>query len=92
MPEWFEALNREFRSQLTVIGGNSWARARIAREVEGNRFVIETDVPRTRVSWRVTGIRKDAYAESHRIPVEQDKPDAERGTCLHAEACTARQD
>jgi hypothetical protein len=31
----------------------------------------------------VTGIRQDAFAEAHRIPVEQDKPAEELGTYLH---------
>ena len=35
------------------------------------------------VSWQVTGIRQDAYAKAHRIPVEQEKPAAERGKYLH---------
>jgi hypothetical protein len=36
-----------------------------------------------KVSWQVTGIRQDAWANAHRIPVEQDKPEAERGFYLH---------
>lgn len=36
-----------------------------------------------KVSWQVTGIRHDAYADAHRIPVELDKTAAERGKCLH---------
>jgi hypothetical protein len=35
------------------------------------------------VSWQVTGIRKDPFAEKHRIPVEEDKPEDERGAYLH---------
>jgi hypothetical protein len=31
----------------------------------------------------VTGIRHDAYANAHRIPVEQDKPESERGKYFH---------
>jgi hypothetical protein len=88
LPEWFEALNRDFRYQLTVIGsGDTWARARISKEIEKNSFVIQTDVPRTKVSWLVTGIRKDAYAEAHPIKVEEDKSLNEKGSCLHPEAC-----
>jgi len=87
MPAWFEALNREFRYQLTVIGKDSWARARVYEEMVGNRFVIQSDIPETRVSWQVTGIRKDAYAEAHRIRVEENKADNEKGSCLHSEAC-----
>ena len=87
LPDWFEALNRDFRYQLTIIGKDSWARARVYEELANNRFVIQTDVPNTKVSWQVTGIRKDAYADAHRIPVEEVKADKERGTCLHQEAC-----
>lgn len=35
------------------------------------------------VSWQVTGIRRDAYAEANRIPVEEEKPPDERETYLH---------
>jgi hypothetical protein len=91
MPDWFEALNREFRYQLTVIGNSdTWARARVFRKIENGTLVIQTDVPGTEVSWQVTGIRKDAYAEAHRIKVEEEKPDSEKGTCLHQEACVVR--
>ena len=85
MPDWFEALNRDFRYQLTVIGKGAWAHARIFEPMAGGRFVIQTDRADVRVSWQVTGIRKDPYAEKHRILVEEDKPDAERGTYLHPE-------
>ena len=34
----------------------------------------------------VTGIRQDAYANKHRIPVEEDKPANERGRYLHPDA------
>jgi hypothetical protein len=84
LPDWFEALNRDFRYQLTVIG--QLAQAVVAERIAGNRFVILTDLPRVDVSWQVTGIRKDPFAEKHRIPVEEDKPEGERGTYLHPEA------
>lgn len=83
LPDWFEALNRDFRYQLTVIG--SFARAMVADEVKGNRFVIRTDAPSVKVSWQVTGIRKDPWAEQYRIPVELDKAPAHRGKYLHPE-------
>ena len=37
-----------------------------------------------KVSWQVMGIRHDAYAEAHPIPVEEDKPPEEQGTYLHS--------
>jgi hypothetical protein len=36
-----------------------------------------------KVSWQVTGIRKDAWANANRIQVEEDKPAKERGHYLH---------
>jgi hypothetical protein len=38
------------------------------------------------VSWQVTGIRKDAFAEANRIQVEIDKSVDEQGKYLHPEA------
>jgi hypothetical protein len=83
MPAWFEALNRDFHYQLTVIG--QFAQAIIAREITGGTFTIQTDKPNVKVSWQVTGVRQDPYANAHRIPVEEDKPADERGYYLHPE-------
>ncbi|HKP12573.1 MAG TPA: hypothetical protein VJZ91_10700, partial [Blastocatellia bacterium] len=84
LPEWFEALNQDFRYQLTVIG--TFAQAIVAQKVRGNRFVVRTNAPNVEVSWQVTGIRHDAYANAHRIPVEEQKPEDERGLFLHPDA------
>jgi hypothetical protein len=73
LPDWFEALNQDFRYQLTPIGA-SMPDLYIAQGVEDNAFKIAGGVAGLEVSWQVTGIRHDAYAEAHRIPVEQDKP------------------
>lgn len=84
LPDWFEALNKDFRYQLTVVG--QFAQAIVAREIEENAFTIQTDKPTVKVSWQVTGIRKDPYANTHRIPVEEDKSPEERGRYLHPDA------
>ncbi|MGA7312779.1 MAG: hypothetical protein WBX22_02300 [Silvibacterium sp.] len=83
LPDYFDALNRDFRYQLTVMG--QFAQAIVAREIEKNHFVIRTNKPGVKVSWQVTGIRQDAYANANRIPVEEDKPAQERGLYLHPE-------
>ena len=83
LPDWFEALNRDFRYQLTSIGG--FAPVYVAEEIARNRFKIAGGEPGLKVSWQVTGIRQDPYAEQHRIPVEVNKPPEERGTYLHPE-------
>jgi hypothetical protein len=38
-----------------------------------------------KVSWQVTGIRKDPWANAHRIKVEEDKPDKEQGYYIYPE-------
>lgn len=85
LPEYFEALNGDFRYQLTAIGAPA-PRLHIAREVSQNRFKIAGGRPGGRVSWQVTGIRHDPYANAHRIPVTEDKPAAEQGRYLHPDA------
>jgi hypothetical protein len=84
LPDYFEALNKDFRYQLTVIG--SFAQAIISEEISENQFVISTDKPYIKVSWQVTGIRKDPVAEVNRIQVEVEKPDREKGLYIHPEA------
>jgi hypothetical protein len=54
-------------------------------KMKGNRFKIAGGKPNAEVSWQVTGIRQDAWANAHRIPVEEDKTEKERGTYLHPE-------
>ena len=36
-----------------------------------------------KVSWQVTGIRRDAWATSQKVVVEEEKPPKERGYFLH---------
>ncbi len=81
MPKYFDALNRDFRYQLTVIG--QFAQAIVAEEIKNNSFVIRTDKPNVKVSWQITGIRQDVYANENRIPIEEDKPANERGFYLY---------
>ncbi len=83
LPAWFEALNKDFRYQLTVIG--QFAQAIVAEKIKDNRFHIKTDKPNVEVSWQVTGIRHDPYAEQNRIPVEEMKPADKRGSYVYPE-------
>ena len=81
LPEYFQSLNKDFRYQLTCIG--SFANAIILNKINNNSFTIKTDKPNIEVSWQVTGIRKDPYAENNRIKVEVDKEKEHRGKYLH---------
>ncbi len=84
MKDWFEALNMDFRYQLTCIGG--FSPVYIAEEINNNQFKIAGGTSGMKVSWQVTGIRHDAYANANRIPVEEMKKEKERGKYLHPEA------
>ena len=71
LPDYFEALNRAPRIQLTGVGSSD---VYVAQEESNNRFVIGGR-PGTKVYWQVTGERKDVSAEATRrmMPVEQPK-------------------
>jgi hypothetical protein len=84
MPPWFEAENGDFRYQLTAIG----APARdlfVASEMRDGAFRIAGGPPGTKVSWQVTGVRKDRWALAHPLVVEESKPENEKGFYLHPE-------
>ena len=81
MPEWFDALNKDFRYQLTCIG--AFAPIYVDEKIVDNQFKIAGGTPGMEVSWQVTGIRHDAYANAHRIPVEEEKPVIEQGHYIH---------
>lgn len=81
LPEYFSALNKDFRYQLTVIG--TFANAIVSQEVKNNTFEIKTDKPSVKVSWQVTGIRKDNYANAHRVIPEVEKEPEMKGRYLH---------
>jgi len=97
LPDWFGILNKDFRYQLTAIGApgpNLYIAEKISDTTTSNkdkdknnssRFRIAGGTSGMEVSWQVTGIRKDPWANAHRIEVEEDKPDKERGYYLHPE-------
>jgi hypothetical protein len=82
LPDYFEALNRDFRYQLTSIG-RSQPNLYIAEEVQNLTFRIAGGKPNAKVSWQVTGIRQDRFANAHRIQVVEEKQKESRGTYLH---------
>jgi hypothetical protein len=80
LPNYFETLNKDFRYQLTVIG--TFAQAIVFKKVKDNQFVIKTNQPNVEVSWQVTGIRQDPYANAHRIHAEVEKEAENKGKYL----------
>jgi hypothetical protein len=85
LPDWFEALNRDFHYQLTSIGAPG-PNLYVAAKVAGNQFGIAGGAPGSEVSWQVTGIRHDRWANQNRIPVELVKAPNEKGKYLHPKA------
>ena len=85
LPSYAEALGRDFRYQLTPVGA-PMPNLHIAEEVMGNRFAVSGGVPSGRVSWQVTAIRQDAWAERNRLAVEIEKTGDARGRYLHPAA------
>jgi hypothetical protein len=71
-------LNFEFRYQLTPIGAPAPG-LYVASEVKGNQFQIAGQ----KISWQVTGIRQDPYANENRIQVEEMKTAADQGRFLY---------
>jgi hypothetical protein len=100
LPNWFGALNKDFRYQLTAIGApgpnlyiaeeisdttttTNYGSSSSSSDNNNSRFKIEGGTSGMKVSWQVTGIRKDAWANANPIEVEEDKPDKERGYYQH---------
>jgi hypothetical protein len=80
LPDYFEAVCRSPRVQLTGVGTSD---VYVAEKVSGNRFAIGGK-PGTEVYWTVTGERTDQNAELARIctPVEQQKTGELQGHSL----------
>ena len=57
---------------LTVIG--SFAQAIIAEELTSGHFTLRADKPDVKVSWQITGIRQDPWANAHRFNQVKARP------------------
>ena len=78
LPEYFEAINKDFRYQLTVVGG-TFAQAMVSKEISNNKFEIATNQPNVKVSWEVKGVRNDARMKMNPFTAVQEKPAAQKG-------------
>jgi hypothetical protein len=81
LPSYFQAMNRDFRYQLTVMG--QFAQAIVSKEIANNQFSIKTDKPNVKVSWQITGVRNDPWAKDHPVQAEVPKPADKQGTYLY---------
>ncbi len=81
MPEWFEALNTEFRYQLTAVGAPG-PDLYIAEKITANRFLVAGGEAGAEVCWMVTGVRRDPTAVRRDFEVEIAKDAADVGHYL----------
>jgi hypothetical protein len=84
LPQWLESVNKDFRYQLTAIGGAA-PNLHIAEEIQNHSFRIAGGTAGMKVSWQVTGVRDDAWEKAHPMVVELQKPAVERGYYLSPE-------
>jgi hypothetical protein len=72
LPEWFEALNRDYRYQLTALDAPAPS-LHIAGRVKDGTFQIAGGQAGQEIAWQVTGIRQDAWAKANPVQVEVEK-------------------
>jgi hypothetical protein len=81
LPAYATRIAGDWRYQLTPIG--TFGQAIVASEVRGGAFVVRTERPGTKVSWTVTGTRRDPYARQNPFRAVRDKIAAARGRYVH---------
>jgi hypothetical protein len=80
LPAWFEAINVDFRYQLTAVGAAAPG-LHVAVEVAENRFRIAGGPAGLKVSWEVTAVRNDRFMREHPFEAAREALE-ERGTHL----------
>jgi hypothetical protein len=63
LPQWFEALNRDFRYQMTAIGAPA-PDLHVAEEMSNNRF---------KISWQVTGMHLERRGQPEEPGIEWEQ-------------------
>ncbi|MFZ2886834.1 MAG: hypothetical protein WA021_03375 [Minisyncoccia bacterium] len=89
LPNYFEALNRDFRYQLFP-HDQPMPNLYIQKEIDENRFVVAGGSPGGEISWQVSGNRHDPYILANPIITEVMKgpnQPAGVGECLHEPLC-----
>jgi hypothetical protein len=81
LPPWFDAINIDFRYQLTAIGVPA-PDLHIASEIVDNRFLIGGGPAGGEVSWEVRARRNDPTMQRLDPMTEIDKPSHLRGSYL----------
>jgi hypothetical protein len=81
LPEWFSELNGDLRYQLTPIGAPA-PNLHVAQDSDGKTLTIAGGAPKQRISWQITGVRRDRSALASPLVVEEEKADDESGRYL----------
>jgi hypothetical protein len=86
LPSYFEAENMDFKYQLTVIDNSAdFVQSKVTRKITANTFEIRTSKPGVEVSWMVTGVRQDVWANANRVIPEVEKSARDKGLYIHPE-------
>jgi len=86
LPEWFwGSQHRLSLSTDRYIG--EFAQAVVGQKINNHQFTFEPAHPNVEVSWQVTGLEPDAYAEAQPLIVEQEKEAKLRGFYICPELC-----
>ncbi|HRI44066.1 MAG TPA: hypothetical protein PLL78_03895 [Fimbriimonadaceae bacterium] len=85
LPEYVEAINKDFRYQLTVLDdtdNDGFVLAKVSKKLRDGSFQIRTSVPRVEVSWEIKGTRNDRFVQAYGAPIELEKPKHWQGLYL----------
>jgi len=72
LPGYFDVLNNNVRYQIKPIGV-SMPNLYVSKEIAGGVFSISGGVPNGRISWQISGVRKDPYILANPIVNEVPK-------------------
>jgi len=81
LPEWFSELNGDLRYELTAIGAPA-PNLHVTEDSDGKTLKVAGGVPKQRISWQITGVRRDRSALASPLVVEEEKAGDERGRYL----------
>src|SRR6185503_15398121 len=87
-PDYFEAINTNFKYQLTVVDESDTAEfvwAKVVEKIKTNRFRIRTNLPHVEVSWMVFADRNDKRVQFNKPTDVRDKTGNEKGRVEHPE-------
>ena len=89
LPDYFDALNKDVRYQVKPLGA-PMPNLYIKKEEHNNQFTVGGGSAGGKVSWQITGIRKDPYILAHPIIPEVLKGPGQivnQGECIFEPLC-----